>query len=95
MNAIRPIAEPRIIEEAFTPDQHRRLLEVVRREGDKVLLAFSPWWSDVYALACLAVLIGCSALTYRLIEAPGRDLFARLAAARPAPEPVKVADERV
>ena len=69
--------------------------EVVRREGDKVLLAFSPWWSDVYALACLAVLIGCSALTYRLIEAPGRDLFARLAAARPAPEPVKVADERV
>ena len=69
--------------------------EAVRREGDKVLLAFSPMWSDVYALACLAVLVGCSAITYRLIEVPGRDLFARLAAARPAPEPVTVADERV
>ena len=29
----RPVAEPRIIEGAFSEDQHRRLLEVVRREG--------------------------------------------------------------
>ncbi|TCJ37011.1 hypothetical protein [Parafrankia sp. BMG5.11] len=29
----RPVSEPRIIENAFTADQHRRMLDVVRREG--------------------------------------------------------------
>lgn len=37
---LRPIAEPRIIEDAYTADQHRRLLDVVRREGPwKLILA--------------------------------------------------------
>lgn len=32
-SVFRPVAEPRIIEEAFTADQHRRLLDVVRNNG--------------------------------------------------------------
>jgi hypothetical protein len=32
-SVIRPVAEPRIFEGAYTEDQHRRLIEVVRREG--------------------------------------------------------------
>ncbi|MFN3425236.1 MAG: hypothetical protein ACK40C_11090 [Novosphingobium meiothermophilum] len=29
----RPVAPPRIIEDAFTPDQHARMLDIVRRNG--------------------------------------------------------------
>lgn len=29
----RPVAPPRVIEDAFTPDQHARMLDVVRRNG--------------------------------------------------------------
>jgi hypothetical protein len=32
-SVFRPVAEPQVIEDAFTPDQHDRLLEVVRRNG--------------------------------------------------------------
>lgn len=32
-NIFRPVAEPQIIENAFTEDQHRRMLDVVRRNG--------------------------------------------------------------
>jgi hypothetical protein len=34
----RPVGEPRIIEGAYTEDQHRRLLEVVRRSGPHSLI---------------------------------------------------------
>ena len=34
----RPVAEPRIIEGAFTPDQHQRMLGVIRREGPWTLI---------------------------------------------------------
>ena len=30
---IRPIAEPRVLDDIYTADQYRRLVEVVRREG--------------------------------------------------------------
>jgi hypothetical protein len=30
---LRPVSEPRVIEEAYTDDQHQRLLDVVRRRG--------------------------------------------------------------
>lgn len=37
---LRPIAEPRILDGVYTDDQHRRLVEVVRREGPwKLILA--------------------------------------------------------
>jgi hypothetical protein len=32
-NAFRPVASPQIIEKAYTDDQHRRLMEVVRHHG--------------------------------------------------------------
>jgi len=32
-SVIRPIADPQVIEDAFTPDQHARLLDIVRRNG--------------------------------------------------------------
>jgi hypothetical protein len=32
-SVFRPVAEPRIIENAFTPDQHARMLQVVRENG--------------------------------------------------------------
>jgi hypothetical protein len=37
---LRPVAEPRIFENAYTPDQHRRLLDVVRTSGPwKLIIA--------------------------------------------------------
>ena len=32
-NSFRPVAPPRLIEDAYTDDQHRRLMEVVRQNG--------------------------------------------------------------
>jgi hypothetical protein len=32
-SVFRPVAEPQVIENAFSPDQHARMLDVVRREG--------------------------------------------------------------
>jgi len=37
---IRPVAEPRIIDDVYTPDQHARMLEVIRKQGPwKMVLA--------------------------------------------------------
>ena len=32
-NSLRPVAEPRLLHDIYTSDQHRRLVEVIRREG--------------------------------------------------------------
>jgi hypothetical protein len=39
-NSLRPVSEPRLLHDIYTVDQHRRLVEVVRREGPwKLILA--------------------------------------------------------
>src|SRR6185369_13141629 len=39
-STLKPITPPRVLEEVYTPDQHARLLNVVRREGPwKLILA--------------------------------------------------------
>jgi hypothetical protein len=39
-NSLRPVSEPRLLDNIYTDDQHRRLVEVVRREGPwKLILA--------------------------------------------------------
>jgi hypothetical protein len=39
-NELRPVSEPRVLEGVYTEDQHRRLMDVVRREGPwKLILA--------------------------------------------------------
>jgi hypothetical protein len=37
-NAITPVAPPQIIEGAYTEEQHRRMLDIVRREGPHALI---------------------------------------------------------
>jgi hypothetical protein len=36
--AFRPVAAPRIVDDAYTPEQHSRMLDVVRREGPWTLI---------------------------------------------------------
>jgi len=50
------------------------------RPDGTVYLLEPAWASDLLALGYLAAVVCASALTYRRIEAPGRRLFARLAA---------------
>lgn len=44
-----------------------------------ISLVDSKWAGDLVILVCLAVVVAISALTYRLIEAPGRAWFRRIA----------------
>ena len=37
-NILKPTAEPRIIEGAYTADQHRRMFDLVRRNGPWTLI---------------------------------------------------------
>ena len=47
----------------------------------KRLLAFgSPWAMDLFALGYIALVVAVASQTYRWIETPGREVFARLAA---------------
>ena len=53
-SSLRPVAEPRIIENAFTTDQHRRMLEVVRREGPHSLILSQHFKTPEEVVASLA-----------------------------------------
>jgi peptidoglycan/LPS O-acetylase OafA/YrhL len=46
-------------------------------------LSFDKWGGDLLILACLAIVVGVAALTYRLIEVPAREGFRRLALKKP------------
>lgn len=52
-----PVAEPQIIEDAFTPDQHARLLEVVRREGPWSLILAQHFKSPEEVIATTSGLV--------------------------------------
>lgn len=51
---IRPIAEPRILDGVYTEDQHRRLVEVVRREGPWQLILAQHFASAEEVVATLS-----------------------------------------
>ncbi len=51
---LRPVAEPRIIENAFSEDQHRRMLDVVRRQGPHSLILSQHFKSPEEVVASLA-----------------------------------------
>ena len=53
-SVLRPIAEPRIIENAFTEDQHRRMLEIVRKEGPWSLILAQHFKSPEEVVATLS-----------------------------------------
>lgn len=50
----RPVAKPRIIEGAYTEDQHRRMLEVVRRDGPWSLILAQHFRSPEEVLASVS-----------------------------------------
>lgn len=50
-NLLRPVAPPHVIENAFTPDQHARMLAVVRREGPWSLILAQHFKSPVEVIA--------------------------------------------
>jgi len=51
---LRPVAEPRILEGVYTADQHRRLLEVVRREGPWSLILAQHFSSAEEVIATMS-----------------------------------------
>lgn len=51
---LRPVAEPQIIENAFTEDQHARMLDVVRREGAHALILAQHFSSPEEVVASLS-----------------------------------------
>ena len=53
----RPVAEPRIIENAYTEDQHRRLLDVVRRNGPWTLILAQHFKSAEELIATTAGMV--------------------------------------
>lgn len=53
----RPVAPPQIIENAFTPDQHARMLEVVRREGPWSLILAQHFSSPEEVIATTSGMI--------------------------------------
>ena len=48
---LRPVAEPQIIEDAYTADQHRRMFDLVRREGPWSLILAQHFKSPEEVLA--------------------------------------------
>lgn len=53
----RPVAEPRVIENAYTEDQHRRLLDVVRRNGPWTLILAQHFKSAEELIATTAGMV--------------------------------------
>lgn len=51
---LRPVAEPRILEGVYTADQHRRLLDVVRREGPWSLILAQHFKSAEEVIATMS-----------------------------------------
>lgn len=51
---LRPVAEPRIIENAYTQDQHRRMLDIVRRDGPWQLILAQHFDSPEAVLASVS-----------------------------------------
>jgi hypothetical protein len=51
---LRPVAEPRILEGVYTADQHRRLLEVARREGPWSLILAQHFKSPEEVIATMS-----------------------------------------
>ena len=50
-NFLRPVAEPQIIEGAFSEDQHRRMVDVLRREGPWSLILAQEFTSPEQVIA--------------------------------------------
>ncbi|WP_420381777.1 hypothetical protein [Novosphingobium sp.] len=56
-NVFRPVADPQIIENAYTPDQHARMLDVVRRNGPWSLILAQHFKSPEEVIATTSGLI--------------------------------------
>ena len=54
ISSLRPVAKPRIIEEAFSLDQHRRMLDIVRRAGPWSLILAQHFKSPEEVVATLS-----------------------------------------
>ena len=61
-------------------------------EGKRLLAFGSPWAMDLFALGYIALVVAVASQTYRWIETPGREVFARLAARASTPRRVAVAE---
>ncbi|HSB97133.1 MAG TPA: hypothetical protein VLC91_11830 [Spongiibacteraceae bacterium] len=53
-NSLRPVAEPRLLDGVYSDDQHRRLLEAVRREGPWQLILAQHFSSAEEVVATLS-----------------------------------------
>lgn len=78
-HSFTPIAAPRVMEQAYSEDQHRRMLEVIRREGRRSLMLARPFKSpeEVVATPSATLPVGFKASGDLLLSPVFRGYFGK------------------